>query len=514
MTISWSALGKETPLVRGIPSQFDEVASIFGRVESQTRCLSEDLHEIRLGESEGFAGEAADSFRGAIGEIFIALTDVPIIAKTISNIFRNHSNSLENIKREARSALARAQTHWNDKERAEQEIDSCRHRLRSIDEQLSALASSCDPSADDARDYLYTRRTAVSGQLNHARRDFASAKGRLEDSRGDWDRIRRDEDDLNEHTKLRLGGVELWSLTDRGNFFTEAASNIFEGIAGALEVIWNYISEKVLEQLFHFLDKLLDWLDVIGFVLEFIPVVGQIYKVVEATVVGLKALTGLALVLQGKMDLSQFLWSTAIDFAGVIPGVPRFLVKGVVKTATKATGIIVKVTSKGADRALKFTGDVIDAGADIAGTVTRKTLELSATITKTFTDVTGWVLRKVDVPWERKFRNLGDTLADGLRKGGKISGDVIGDAGGFVEEGLDKLGDVIDDIGRDIGDFMIDNADDLVDLVHDDQWDMAVQKGLEYGRDHTLGDSGEPARSGQYPILEPCKFISERPVAA
>ena len=540
MAISWNTLDKETPLVRGDPAQFEEVASSFSRVESQTRFLSEELKEIRLGESEGFAGEAANSLQGIIGEIYISLSDVPRIATDISDIFRDHGTSLAAIKREARSALARAQTHWNAKTQAEHDIDSCRSSLRSLESQISALDGSHDPSADDARARLETRRASVSGQLDHARRDLATAENRLDDSRRDWDRIRGEEDELNEHTKNRLNGVELWSLTDTGNFITEGASNFFEGLAEALEAIWNYISENIIEQLFHFLDTLLGWLEVIGLVLEFIPIVGQIYKVIEVTVVGLKALAGLALVLQGKMEWSHFLLSTAIDLVGSIPGVPRVLIKAIAKptlkvtgAATKALGKTVKTVGKGvnevsrrADDALEDASKLIDAGGDLIEYEFKRVGKVANKLANQTADV----VRRADLNWERHIRKSGDIMEKGLRKTGEIIDEVIDDFADIVKglgDGIgyvgDELGDLIVGMGDDLillGDDLIRFGDDLEiltgpgDLLKEDILTDITEEGLKYIRDRTLGDPSEPVRTDRYPRLEPCRFDERLAVAA
>ena len=536
MAFSWSTLGKETTLVRGIPSQFDAVYASFAQIESLTRCLSDDLHEIRMGQCEGFAGEAANSFHSVIGKIYTSLSDVPLVAQNISIIFRDHSTSLTELRKEAESALARAKTRWNDKCQAENDINHCRGQLRSLSSQISALEGSCDPMADDTRGRLLSYHTDLGGQLSSAQRRLKIANNRLDDSRREYDRIRSNEDELNEATKNRIDNLALWSLTDTGNFITEGVANFFAGLADALDGIWDYLVENVLQQLYDILDLFLDAIGFIDLVLGFIPIVGQAIMLIEATLVTMKTLAGLALVVAGKMQLNQFLLATAIDLAGVIPGVPRFVVKTMAKTATKATGILIKAGSKGAKRTLDVAGDVADAALGVAGKSAKHTFKVAGVAAKEsskvlakgvrgLADSTGWVSRRVSISWEKRFRNLGDILERDIRRvgdvvqkvadrTGKVIDEVLDVVGDGIDEVLDVVGDVIDDIGSDLGDFLTDNADELMDKIPNKEWDKLVNEVRRNIEERALGDSSEPARQYKYPVLEPCKLTSQMAVAA
>lgn len=517
MAISWSALGKDSPLIRGIPAQFDSVDASFGQIASLTRHLSHDLHEIRMGQSDGFAGEAANALHGVIGEIYTGLSDVPRIATDISVIFRDHSTSLSELRKEAESALARAQTRWNDKCQAEDEIDSCRSRLRSLRSQISALDGSSDPETDDAKSRLESRHSSIRVQLGRAERDLDKAREELEHSRNEWDRIRRDEDDLNEYTKRRITGLQLWSLTDTGNWLTEGAANFFGGLADAIGEIWDYLAEHVLQDLLNFLDSLLDWLGVLDLVLGFIPIVGQVIMLIEATIVSLKALAGLALVLQGRMDLSVFLWSTAIDFAGVVPGVPRFMVKAVAKTGMKAARSVTRAAGRSAARTTERVSDGIAEAVEVTeGAVPSIALKGTGRVVKKGHNVFAdfgrkWFPRHAPISWERQIRfkgsqiqrqfsTMGDNIhSEALRRGRQIRQAGRHDAA-IIRERFDNLADAM--------------SSEVVDFVPNEIWDKGIMRGLEYGRERALQNSSKPIQDGQYPVLESCELDTREPVAA
>lgn len=386
--ISWSTIGKEDPLIRGKPSEFDGVASAFDNVKKQTRLLNDELRELRAGEAEGFRGEAANAFCNRIKSLSEALGDVPLVASSISGVFRSHSRDLSALRKEAGAALARAETGWNKKRHAESDISSCESRLRSISRQLSALSGDDSPGAASARSLLRSRRSSVRHDLGQARRRLDDANDRLDRSRSEWDSLRKDEDTLNEQTSKSLLNLELRSLEDPG-FWESVRDKVvgtFVDIAEGIAAVWESIEAELLENIHQFLSDLLEIMDWAGLVLDFVPGVNLVYKAIEASVVIVKAAVGLGLVAKGAMSMAAWAADTALDAVGLVPGVPKALIKPLAKVGSKMAAPIVKQVSGGVERAAKGlninTKRVANVVEGATSTVSRKIESMGNSLNK------------------------------------------------------------------------------------------------------------------------------------
>jgi len=318
---------------------------------------------------------------------------------------------------------------------------------------------------------------------------------------------------LNEATKNKIENLTLLSLTDTGNFITERVANFFEGLGDALSGIWDYLVENVLEQLYNILDLFLDALGLIDLVLGWIPIVGQAIMLIEATIVTMKTLAGLALVLAGKMQLNQFLLATAIDLAGVIPGVPRFAVKAVAKTATKATGILIRAGSRAADIAI----DTAEVASNFMLTAGFRGVHLGVKGLARFS-TSRLVVRRVNASWRNRIRQLDVDLDKAWRS--KSTREKIRE----MLEVHNKVGDNIYARGRAIGDDMITNSDEFADFLSDQIPDEAYEEILRKleeqveeqveEQERALSNFSTPSRFNRYPVLVPCRLALDMAVAA
>ena len=328
-----------------------------------------------MGEAEGFQGDAANAFGHRVRSISGALSDVPIVASRIAKIFRSHSHDLTALRKEAGAALARAETRWNDKRRAESDISSHESRLRSIRRQLSALPGDEDPGAAIARERLQSRRSSVRFELDRAQRQRDAANDQLDDSRSEWERLHKEEETLNDQTSKSLVDLELLSLADPSlvGGVLENVGEFFIDIVEGVQAIWESISVELLQMLHDILSDIMDVLDWAGLVLDFIPGVNAIYKAVEMSVFAVRALIGIALVLKGAMSFTAWQMDTALGALGLIPGVPKALIKPLANKASKLAGPAMRKIADG----VQDVGRKLNIGTDVVTDVARGAKDVS-----------------------------------------------------------------------------------------------------------------------------------------
>lgn len=501
-SISWSTIGKDDPLIRGKPREFDDVASTFESISERTSSLKHDLRDVRVGGSEDFRGDAANAFAAQIRSISGVLNDVPIVASRISRVFRNHSHELGRLRKEAGAALARAETRWNNKRRAEWDISSHGSNLRSIERQLSALSGDDDPGAASERARLQSRQSNVRYQLGRARHRQNEAKDQLDDSRGEWERLRRDEDRLNDRTAKSLVDLELSSLADPG-LIREGLDKLgdwYEGLCEALTAIWESISEELLSTLHEILSDIMNVLDWAGLVLDFIPGVNAVYKLVETAVFGAKALVGLGLVAKGAMSSSAWGADTALDAVGLIPGVPKALIKPLAKTAAKVAAPAVKNISRGIEGTIRRGGidpaKIANRLEGAAGSAARRIEETGARLNQ---KVSGYFDRFNNERMTNFGAGIGKNIEDkskavagGLRASGDLLDDIIDYDVDDISPGLRKAGSAAWHAGEALP--------EPVPLVH---WgEEKIVQGAD-ALERTLSDRSEPVKDGCRPVLVP-----------
>ena len=502
--ISWSTIGKDDPLIRGNPGEFDGVASTFDGISERTSSLNDDLREISVCGVDGFSGDAANAFADQIRSISGVLNDVPIVASRISRVFQNHSHDLRALRKEAGAALARAETRWNHKRRAMSDLSSHESRIQSIDRQLSALSGDEDPGAASERARLQSRRSDARHQLGQAERRLSSAEDQLIDSRNEWDRLRRREDGLNEWTSKSLVDLELSSLADPGRLeqYLDKLGDWYKGLGEAIMAIWESISVELLSTLYEILSSIMDVLDWAGLVLDFIPRVNAIYKAVETTVFIAKAIVGLGLVAKGAMSWGAYAAETALDAIGLVPGVPKALIKPSANAAAKALAPAVKGISGGVQQTLKRSGRDPEKVANVVeNAAERAAKRIESTGAKLNQKVSGYFDRFNN----KGIKNLGGDISKNLEDRSKA-----------VAGGLNELGDLGDDIiGYGVDDLsgtrLYNTGSTLweagaalpepVPIVH---WgEEKIVQGAD-GLDRALREWAEPVKDGCQPVLVPC----------
>ena len=337
MSFSWNTIGMESPPIRGRLDQFKTVAMTFDTIADRTGHLADELWSMRTGQSERFTGHAADAFRMKIGSFLEPLSDVPLVSSNISLTFEDHYFKLEVLMEKANEALARAHTGWNRRESAKDEVEGHEASVRWLDSQISELRCYCSGhcycSVDAQKTHLESQRNEVIGDLSRAHKDVRVADAQLAESRRDWKRLRTQEDTLNQDTAREVVNLELWSLRDTGNFFSEGKERLEEWIRES----WKYLVDELLQVLHRALSTFLDWLDIAGLLLEWIPAVNVVFKAIEMLAVGAKLVAGLGLVLSGQMKFSEWLTDTMIDAAGfILPG-GRLISKGVKRIIKNGT---------------------------------------------------------------------------------------------------------------------------------------------------------------------------------
>lgn len=338
MSFSWNTIGMKGHPVLGRPEQFENIESEFRDIADKTGTLSDDLSHIRSGRTQGFTGQAADAVGERIGTIILPLLDVPKVSSGIASVFDRHGFDLEALRAEAASALTRAQTNWNSKVTAENEVHTFQVSVNSLSNQISQLRCYCSAhcccNVEGRRQQLAWSLSTAQSNLQGAQKDLQSAQHRIEESQGEWTTLNSKEVALNGATAAELENLPLWSLTDTGNIFSEAAENVWEWVCEA----WDCFVEELLEDLYDALSTLLDWLDVAGIFLEWIPLVNVVYKAVELVLIGVKTGLGLIMVAEGKMTWAEFGLEVSFDALGLLVPGGRLIgkaAKGVTKHAPK-----------------------------------------------------------------------------------------------------------------------------------------------------------------------------------
>ena len=240
MSVTWYTLSKDGAPISGDPAEFGAVAADFRRIRSHADDLNIDFIPTGSTGSHEFAGEAARALQLTMKSMSSQLRYVPLIADQIQTIFQSHEDELRDLRREAGSALARAQTRWNARQDAIAEQDACQVRLRSIDQQLRWLDSSGTIEDEAARSRLHSRHSATSQHLSAAKSKVTRTEGLVDASRQDWHNLYEDELQLNRRTVDKLDNVDLWVLADPGMI-----DEFLKWVGGRLGEILDAIREVV-----------------------------------------------------------------------------------------------------------------------------------------------------------------------------------------------------------------------------------------------------------------------------
>ena len=300
--------------VLGNPNEFERLEELFCGIKVRTEDLEGDLRSIASGTSRDFRGDAADAFSTSLTDLAPALREVPDIAHQVERIFRDHKNQLVQLQRAADSAVARADTNWNEQQRADSIYDDANGDLRSVRLQLLWTWEDAD-------------RTRLECRREDLEDDVAVARARLNRANDDWEKseaeienLAKGEEELNERTANDLERVDVGVLADPGwleklvNFAVDAVKLLSDPLGALLE----NLSTEHLQRLRNLLEGVIFVLAVAGIVLDFIPVVGWVVGFVVGAIAMrlsfIKLRISLELYQRGALTADEL----ALDIAGFV----------------------------------------------------------------------------------------------------------------------------------------------------------------------------------------------------
>ena len=507
--MTWENLGKDGLPVVGVPAEFDTLSQSFRQMSSRMMQIKSEFLSISSGQSSEFSGEASHAFGQQLDDVSVSIQHVPSVADQISNILLEHQQYLEDLAREADSALARAESHWNRRRQADDDVTFQQSRLRSIDDQLDALGGKEPCFATDLvlpdsqrtqRIRLINQRVDVEYDLASSRSDLRQADEALDDSGREWENLREREQRLNEHTSKRLEGVELWSLADPGLF-----EQLLSETTGLLQVVWDHIvstaeyvkSDEFLGAVHQFLGGMIEVLDIIGVactVLAFVPglqvlaSVAAAIAVVTAVCAGMRALIGTIRYARGDMSERELIGDIGQFSLSLVPYAPS---TGLIKTAGRA----VSKLSHGLSRAARASADSLDdigyranQIADMAADNVRQGSREMADIVGRQIDEVAGVMREATDAGKRQ-------VALGIETVGAIEAELIDYAGDAVQTGSSAGAFILrgaDKVQRTTSRFIVSGLDDIArsKAAADKVFEGALDK-FHRGVDWTL-DYHEP----------------------
>ena len=256
--------------IRGNPSEFGNLEELFCRIKIQTEDLESDLRSIALGTSQNFRGEAADAFSKNLTDLAPALREVPDIARRVERIFCDHKNQLIRLRQAADSAVARAETNWNEQRRADAIHDDATGDLWRVRLQLLATWDDAD------RTRLECRKVDLQDDVAVASRRLNRANDNVEHSEEELKNLTNEEEELNERTANELERVDVGVLADPGwlerlaGFFVDVVQLAAFGGAALLLFV---LPTEILQWIYDRLEDVIFWATVAAYALLVVAVV-------------------------------------------------------------------------------------------------------------------------------------------------------------------------------------------------------------------------------------------------
>ena len=208
MAITWEALDLAGPPIQGDAVEYQQLEDEFGQVKQRMIELDQEFDSIRLGSGWSFSGSAADQFAAQLKPVATAVELLPSITTQVETIFQNHRIKLEQLQSAADSALARAQTRWNQQQQAKSSRSYHRREADRLNGQLECLED------ESARPHIFGLWQYSMSCFSDADSNVQNSETALEESRTEWNTLRTSEQQLDEETASSLRSVELWSLSD------------------------------------------------------------------------------------------------------------------------------------------------------------------------------------------------------------------------------------------------------------------------------------------------------------
>ena len=188
--------------------------------------------------------------------------------------------------------MARAESHWDEKQDAVSDKQRYHNQLQSIRDQLACLS----PANEHSRELLLDDQEYKSELLESADRREEQAEERLDEISSEWERIREEETEQDEQTATHLRSIDLGPLVDPG--FWERISDCLISNVGWL------FDLKTLR-------SLLQGLLVVLFLVMLIAGPGWLILGAMAAVAVTKLAIGIALYNNGELSGGQLAWDIA-----------------------------------------------------------------------------------------------------------------------------------------------------------------------------------------------------------
>ena len=359
--------------VHGNPNEFERLEELFRNIKVRTEDLESDLRAIASGTSRDFRGDAADAFSTSLTDLAPALHEVPDIAHRVEQIFCDHKNQLIQLQGAADSAVARAETNWNEQQRADSIYDDANGDLRRVRLQLLWTWDDAD-------------RTRLECRRDDLEDDVAVARTRLDCANDDWEKseaeienLAKSEEELNERTAKDIERVDVGVLADPGwlekliDFAVDAVS-LLSGPLGPLGILLENLSTETLQLIREVLDIAVFVLTYIGLVLDvlsLIPIVGVIAAAI-GFYISIAAVILSTLKLKVSIELYQRGVLTGAELALDVVGLALSLVGLIPLADLTASGIFLKTGAVGFGLGLTLGAwsesaaddNMVEAGAD------------------------------------------------------------------------------------------------------------------------------------------------------
>lgn len=243
---TWSQMfpGHGDPL-DGQSEDYLRAAEVAASLERSTGLINDEFDRVRRSNELGqLQGLAADQLTTLIKDVSEKLEHVPPFFQKLDQIFDHHARSLKELERKTADALARANSRWNEISAAENDEQSARNALNSIDDQIRQLDWSTDePEIIEARRVEFQRiRSSRQWTLQNRINDTQAARRRLADIGEERRQFELTERALVQRTTEKLKNLDIGELADP-NVVAEWIRDRAEDVADfATELVSDYIN--------------------------------------------------------------------------------------------------------------------------------------------------------------------------------------------------------------------------------------------------------------------------------
>jgi len=289
---TWSEIFPDVdgPPVRGEPGDFHGVERAFATMGDDAQNALDEFNKIKsdAGVSQ-LRGEAATAFERFVREVSDSLGDLPRVCHEASLVFKKHADDLSALRSEVASALARAQTKWNERNNLQTDVSNADQRVSTLQNQIDSLPSTgTDPTADSQRDGLDSDRSQAASNAQSLHNRLDQANDALAAIRREYNGFHDREATLRSTTHNGLDDIDLGDLRDPGRFasFCEGAFDFIMTVTG-LDAIMDLVEAIVSGDWAKVLWKLREILDVVILVIAVVALFTPLGPIMLCVALGL-----------------------------------------------------------------------------------------------------------------------------------------------------------------------------------------------------------------------------------